>query len=166
MRVKIICLITTLLVTSCWSDEPLYDFPPELALSGEWDIAQGVFLWDGNTRVSTINPMYQSTPSVSMQFVDGNQYLVRYQFIVTDNQDSITFANGLQQGQFQIAVEENRILHFEGLITFTENVTNTTDQSEISYSIGNEVDTLWIEDMALNNLLDGSVTGVFLRNNR
>ncbi len=154
------------MVSSCWSDEPLFDFSPDLALTGEWTIEQGVFFWDGNTRISTVNPMVQSAPAVSMEFVAGDQYLVRYQFIVTDNQDSITFTNGLQQGQYQIAVEENRILHFEGLITFTENVTNIKDESSISYSIGNEVDTLWIEDMALNTALEGSITGTFIRNNR
>jgi len=154
------------LLSSCWSDEPLFDFPPELALSGEWNISQGVFVWDDNTRVSTINPVYQSLPSVSLQFAAGDQFLTRYSFVVTDDQDSITFANGIQQGNYQIAVRENNILVFDGAITFTENITNTVDESNIRYSVGNEVDTLWIEDMALNNLLEGSITGVFVRDNR
>jgi len=159
-------LAVFIFTSSCWSDEPLFDFPPEVALTGDWNINQGVYFWDDNTRISTVNPMLPTIPAVSLEFVSGNQYLVRYQFIVTDNQDSITFTNGLQEGNYQIAVRENQVLQFEGVVTFTENGTNTTDQSEIRYNIGNAVDTLWIEDMALNNLLEGSITGVFVRNNR
>ncbi|MDH3708259.1 MAG: hypothetical protein OER04_00135 [Cyclobacteriaceae bacterium] len=159
------CILLVLL-SSCWNDDLPFDFKPEQALTGTWEVSEGVFLWDNNTRISTINPVFESLPSVSMEFADSDRFLVRYSFIVTDNDDSVTFANGLQEGAFDLMVDENTFLSYNGIITFTENTTNTTDESDIRFILGNEVDTLWIENMALNNLLDGEVTGIFVRKNQ
>ncbi len=165
MRFLYGCLLLVLL-SSCWSDDLPFDFKPEQALTGTWEVSEGVFLWDNNTRISTINPVFESLPSVSMEFADSDRFLVRYSFIVTDNDDSVTFTSGLQEGTFDLMVDENTFLSYDGIITFTENTTNTTDESDIRFILGNEVDTLWIENMALNNLLDGEVTGIFVRKNQ
>ena len=165
MRILLSCMFLVLL-SSCWNDDLPFDFTPEQALTGTWEIYEGVFIWDNNTRVSTINPVFESLPSVSMEFADSERYLVRYSFIVTDGDDSVTFANGLQEGAFELMVDETTFLDYEGIITFTENTTQTVGESDIRFELGNAVDTLWIEDMALNNLLDGEVTGIFVRKNQ
>lgn len=166
MRVVVCIILLLVSLTSCWNDDHLFTFPPEQALTGEWEISEGEFLWDNDTRISTINPVFESRPAVSMQFADGQTYLVTYSFVVTNNSDTVTITNGLQEGNFQISVGENNVLMFEGEIMFTENTTNAVSNSKIQYSLGNPVDTLWIEGLELNNLLQGEINGIFIRDNR
>ena len=61
---------------------------------------------------------------------------------------------------------EDQLLEYSGDITLIENITNTTDEAEISYQLGQGADSLWLEEVQLNSLLIGEISGVYVRNTR
>lgn len=161
-------LLGLLFLTSCWDDDASFSFTPNEALEGQWQVDRGVFIWDNGKRISSINPLVDSLPSVQVQFAESNRFIVQYAFFVTNSfdQDTITLTNGLQKGTYELMTLEDNLLEYSGRILFTEDITNTIDEADIRYQLGNGVDSLWLQGVQLNSLLFGEISGTFFRNSR
>jgi len=158
-----------LLLTSCWDDDDAsFTFTPAEALQGQWEVDRGFFTWDNGNRISSLNPLVDSLPSVQIQFTEDRKYKIQYAFFVTNgfDQDTITLTNGVQEGTYQLMANEDRLLKYSGEILMTENITNTVDEADIRYELGQGVDSLWLQGVQLNSLLQGEVSGAYFRNTR
>jgi len=156
------------ILTSCWDDDASVTFTPNQALEGQWEVSRGVFTWFDGERVSSLNPLVDSLPSVLVQFTEDYRYKIRYAFYVTNgfDQDTITLANGIQEGNYELLTAEDQLLEYDGEIILTENITNSTDEADIRFQTGNSVDSLWLEGVQLNSLLQGEISGEFYRNTK
>ncbi len=161
-------LLGLLYLTSCLDDDASFSLTPNEALEGQWQVDRGVFIWDNGNRISSINPLVDSLPAVQFQFAGDNRYKVQYAFFVTNSfdKDTVTLANGIQEGTYELMTSEDNILEYNGRILFTENITNTIDEAGIRYQLGNSVDSLWLQGVQLNSLLFGEISGTFFRNTR
>ena len=159
-------LLCILLLTSCFDDDASFTFTPNEALEGHWQVDRGVFIWDNGNRISSINPLVDSLPSVQFQFAGDNRYKVQYAFFVTNSldQDTVTLANGIQEGTYELMTSEDNHLEYNGKIILTENITNAIDNADIRYQLGIGVDSLWLVGVQLNSLLFGEVSGAYFRN--
>jgi hypothetical protein len=157
-----------LFLTSCFDDDASISLTPIQALEGQWEVDRGFFIWDNGSRISSLNPLVDSLPPVQLQFTEDNRYKIQYAFYVTNgfDQDTITITNGVQEGTFELMASEDQLLEYSGDITLIENITNTTDEAEISYQLGQGADSLWLEEVQLNSLLIGEISGVYVRNTR
>ena len=161
-------LIGLLVLTGCFDDDGTSSFSPVQALEGQWEVDRGFFTWDNGKRISSLNPLVDSLPSVQIQFTEDLKYSIRYAFFVTNgfDQDTITLTTGVQVGTYELMVSEDRLLEYDGEVVLLENITNTSDIAEIRYQLGNDTDSLWLEGVQLNNLLFGEVSGAYFRNSR
>ncbi len=161
-------LLCLLFLASCWDDDASFTFTPNEALEGHWQVERGVFIWDNGNRISSINPLVDSLPSVQFQFSGDNRYKLQYAFFVTDgfDQDTVTITNGIQEGTYELMATEDNILDYSGRVLLTENITNIVDEADIRYQLGNGADSLWLQGVQLNNLLFGEISGSFFRNTR
>lgn len=161
-------LLGLLCLVSCLDDDASFSFTPNEALEGQWLVDRGVFIWDNGNRISSINPLVDSLPSVQFQFAGDNRYKVQYAFFVTNSfdQDTITLANGIQEGTYELINPENNLLEYNDRVLFTANITNAIDEADIRYQLGNSVDSLWLQGVQLNSLLFGEISGTFFRNTR
>lgn len=156
------------LLSSCWDDDASITFTPNQALEGQWEVNRGVFIWDEGARISSLNPLVDSLPPVQIQFTEDLRYKIQYAFYVTNgfDQDTVTLANGIQEGIYELLTAEDQLLEYEGEIILTENITNATDEADIRFQTGNSVDSLWLEGVQLNSLLQGEISGEFFRNTK
>lgn len=115
-----------------------------------------------------MNPLMDSIPSVQFQFSEDNRFKIQYAFFVTNgfDQDTVTITNGIQEGTYELMATEDNILDYSGRILLEENITNIMDEADIRYQLGNNVDSLWLQGVRLNNLLFGEISGSFFKNSR
>ena len=167
MRILSILAIA-LILTSCYDDDGSFSLSPNQALEGRWEVDRGFYIWDNGSRISSLNPLVDSLPPVQVQFTEDKRYRIQYAFYVTNsfNQDTITLTNGVQEGTYELMAQEDQLLEYKGNITLIENITNTTDDAEIRYQIGQGADSLWLEGVRLNSLLIGEVSAVYVRNSQ
>ncbi len=161
-------LLCLLFLTSCLDDDASVTFTPNEALEGQWQVDKGFYLWDNGKRISSMNPLMDSIPSVQLQFSEDNRFKIQYAFFVTNgfDQDTVTITNGIQEGTYELMATEDNILDYSGRILFEENITNIMDEADIRYQLGNNVDSLWLQGVRLNNLLFGEISGSFFKNSR
>ena len=161
-------LLTLLLLSGCFDDDASTRFNPAQAIEGQWEVDRGFFIWDNGNRISSLNPLVDSLPSVQVQFTQNFNYKIQYAFFVTNgfDQDTITITNGVQEGTYELMVTEDRVLDYSGEVILTENITNTSDIAEIRYQFGSDSDSLWLQGVQLNNLLFGEISAVYFRNSQ
>lgn len=140
----------------------------EEAIAGQWNLDTGVFIWDNGLRMSSVDKAFEDIPTVTLIFDDQGNYLGKYSFLVKrEDEDPITITNGLQEGIFQLTMEqqlkEAGIYQHTGQILFTNTVTDTDNISSARYSYGQSTDTMWIKGLILHNLLFGEIDGVFIK---
>jgi hypothetical protein len=155
-------------LTSCWDDDASITLTPNQALEGQWEVNRGVFIWDNGERISSLNPLVDSLPSVLVQFTEDSRYKIQYAFFVTNgfDQDTVTLANGIQEGVYELLTTEDQPLEYNGEIILTENITKITGEADIRFQTGNSTDSLWLEGVQLNSLLQGEISGEFFRNTK
>lgn len=155
-------------LAACSEDDSPIVLTAEEAIAGQWNLDTGVFIWDNGLRMSSVDKAFDDIPPLTLIFNDQGNYLGKYSFLVKrENEETITITNGLQEGIFQLTVEqqlkEAGIYQHTGQILFTNTVTDTDNTSTTRYSYGQSTDTLWIEGMKLHNLLFGEIDGIFIR---
>ena len=154
-------------MASCSDDLPNLFPPSEEALAGKWAIHEGLYTWGSNRRLSPVVQAVDTIPSITLQFTSNNQFLMRYTFfILRDSMDTITITNGLEEGIFDLLVTETQIeknvFCYSGTVSM-KNLADAQSESGINFCFGATTDTLRMDRLKLNNLLFGTVEGVFVR---
>ena len=167
INLSVAILLSTLVMLSCSEDLPELFPPSEEALAGEWTFYDGLYTWDNNRRLSPVIQAVDTIPSITLRFTSNKKFLMRYTFFVLrDSADTITITNGLEEGVFDLFVTETQVERnvfcYWGSVNM-ENMAEAQSESGINYCFGGATDTLRMDRLKLNNLLFGTVGGVFVR---